>query len=674
MTIPTSQELVLLNTHPQQTQLYLSIYEPEIAFICQPTGTYSIANQSIDYINMVSGTYSDARDFYFQIALIGTTPNSDDVGRTWVRSATDSSLRFVESDHINWSVAQYITVLKATEIIPVYPRIIQNPSNETDVIFYKVWDVAYTNQNSILGTFVNMGSNFAGFLDSGTGTVYWSASGTYNLLGDALTYSWEFEGGHVTGSSDHTPGNVYYTSPGHYRTILTVESASGRTDTSIRYVSIYDRPGSGNNPPIINWEFYDLSGSRDGSGYSARVRIREDASKSVIRDGALVVIFGEDWYGSIKQSISSNSLGRETIKFVGYIEDGSIEYDYTDGYVEFNVMSSTRFMSICECFSCSVESKSSPTTWYELLNMDCKRAVYHYLAWQSSVLLCCDVEFKNFDDRYIQYFDADRTSLYDAINTLISGARMGRVVSDKLGKIWVEQEIEAINNCATALPITLKIGKKDWINTPIIEERQMNDVSFIEIGGISFDPSDGSFGAFLSVAPGVAPAYRGKIEKTQGLALEDQDELNTLSGNLYAQFNSRYPNIEMALRGNFSNLDIAPLEQIQLTIESTDTPRRIVFVDKSFSIRNISWTWDSSNQVLFPRISLSEITQGFLGTTVVIPDVPPTTGGPLPPSDFPIPSPLPTPTGGCIDIYHNSIYVGNACALNFIDDTCTGTV
>ena len=674
MTIPTSEELLLLNTHPQQTQLYLSIYEPEIAFICQPTGSYNSSTQSIDYINLVSGSYTNARDFYYQVALIGTTPNKDDVGRTWVRSATDTTIRFVESDHINWMAAQYITVLKLTEIIPVYPRIIQNPADETDVIFYKVWDIAYTNQNSILGTFVNMGSNYAGFIDGGTGTVYWSASGTYNLLGDALTYSWEFEGATITGSSDHTPGNVYYSTPGHYRTILSVESASGRIDTSIRYVSMYDRPGVGDNVPIINWELYDLSGSRDSSGYSARVRVRSDVSKDIVRDGALVIIFGEDWYGNTKQSISANHLGRETIKFVGYIEDGSIEYDYADGYIEFNVISSTNFMSICECFSCSVESKSSPTTWYELLDMDCRRATYHYLAWQSSVLLCCDLEFKNFDDRYIQYFDADRTSLYDAINTVISGARLGRVVSDRLGKIWIEQEIEAINNCATTLPVTMQITKNDWIGTPIIEERQMNDVSFIEIGGISFDPTDGSFGAFLSVAPGVSPAYRGKIEKTQGLALLDQDELNILSGNMYAQRNSRYPNIDMALRGNFSNLDIAPQEQLQLNIEEEDTPRKLVFVDKSFSLRSIAWTWDSTNQVLLPRISLSEITQGFNGTTVVIPDVPPTTGGPLPPSDFPIPSPIPAPISGCIDIYHNSIYVGNACALNFIDDTCTGTV
>ena len=679
MTTPTSQELEYLNTHPQQTDLYLSIFEPQVAMICQVTGSYSVANQSINFYNITTGSASNVDDYYFQVALIGTSPNSDDIGRTWVRSISGNTIRFLVSEHIDWASADYVTILKYTEIIPVFPRIIQNPADEEDVIFYKIWDIAYTDQNSILGTFINMGSNYAGFIESnGTGTCYWSASGTSNLLDDALTYSWIFEGATITGSSAHTPGEVAYTNTGDFRAILRVTSNSGRVDTSIRYVSFYDRPGAGDDVPILNWEILDWGGSRDGIGYSCRIKIRENIPKSKIIDGALIVIFGEDWYGTTKHSVSNNAKGRETIKFVGYIDAGTIQYNYIDGYIEFDVVSSTKFMEFCECFSCSIESKTSPAYWYELLNMDIRRATYNYLAWQSSVLLCCDLEFKNFVDQYIQYFDADNTSLYDAINSVVSDARGGKVVSDSLSKIWIEQEPDMVDDAANTFPVTLSISKKDWIGDLIIDERQKQDVSFMEIGGASHDPATNTFSALLSDAPGVAPAYRGKVERIQGLALADQDELNTIAGNKYAYMNSRYPNIELNLRGNYNNLDIAPQEIISMNIASSDTPRNIVFSEKEFVIRSKNISWNSQTKTILNRIAIAELTQGFAGTTVVIPDVPPGDGDDDGGGTYKIPTitvpPIPIPTTPGIIVLDEHILQGTASIFDFLGDNVVASI
>ena len=679
MTIPTSEDQLYLDTHPQRTDLYLSIYEPEVAMICQVTGSYNTSDQRITYYNTSTGSYNNINYLYYQVAYIGTAPYSDNVGRTWVRSATADWIRFIESDHINWQNDLYVTIWKYTEIIPVYPRIIQNPANDEDVIFYKVWDIAYTNQNSVLGAFINMGSNYAGFLDNGTGTCYWSASGTTDLLGSDLTYSWLFEGATITGSTAHTPGYVAWNTAGHHRVILrTTSTGTGRVDTSIRYASFYDRPGEGDNVPILNWEVVDWGGSRDGIGHSCRIKIREDIPKSKIMDGALVVIFGEDWYGATKHSVSNNAKGRETIKFVGYIDAGTIQYNYADGWIEFNAISSTKFMELCEGFSCSVESKTSPSTWYELLNMDIKRATYHYLAWQSSVLRCCDVEFRNFTDRYIQYYDADRTSLYDAINSVVTDARGGKVVSDSLGKIWIEQEPDVIDDIADSLPTAFSISKKDWIGQPIIDERQHQETSFVELGGISYDPSTNTFSALLADAPGTAPAYRGKAERSQGWALLDQDELNTIIGNKYAFMNSRYPNIELNLRGNFNNIDIAPQEKVLLTIASADTPRNITFSDKAFVIRSKDYSWDSKTKVLFNRISIAELTDGFAGTTVVIPDVPPDEGGDEGGGGFNIPPitipPIPIPTSPGIFVLDEHILQGTANIFDFVGDGIVASV
>lgn len=682
MVAVTAAETLLLNTEPQETNLYLSIYEPEMVGIFLISGSsYNQANQTINYYSSVSGSYTNIIGYNWEVALVGTSANDDSLGRTWVRTANSSILRFVESDHIDWASATYITILKYTEIIPIYPRIIQNPSDDEDVIFYKMWDISYTNQNSLLGTLITMGSNFAGFLDGGTGTCYWSASGTVNLIGDELTYSWIFEGATITGSTAHTPGYVAYNQPGHHRAILTVTSASGKVDRSTRYVSFYNRPGQGNNTPILNWELIDLDGHRDNIGYTCSIRVRESLSRIRLRNGMLIVIFGEDWYGSTKQSVSNNQKGRENIKFVGYIVGDTIQYNYTDGWVEFECASPTNFMELCECFSCSVESKTSPATWFELLNMDIRRATHHYLKWQSTVPSCCDIEFKNFTDRNIQYFDADRTSLYDAVNTLVDNARVGKLVSDSLGKLWFEQEVSVINNASSTLTTALSITKKDWIGEPIIDERQHQEVSYLESGGIYYSPASNESAAFLSGAPGISPAYRGKAEGRQGLALLNQSELNTINGNLFAYMNSKYPNIELFMRANLNNIDIAPQEKVLLTIASGDTPRNITFSDKAFAVRGKRISWDARTKRYLVTLSLAEITQGFVGDTIIIPIEPPDPDNPPGrpprpprPPEPPIEPPPPEESSGTDAIVTTSTDVRITSNLDDVSPTWTSII
>ena len=669
MTILTVAEQNLANTHPQQSKLYLSIYEPQVAMRCQVNGTYNAADQTVSYDSVSTGTYTAITDYLFQVALIGTSEGSDDKGRTWVRSATASTLRFVESDHIDWANDDYITVLKYTEIIPVFPHMIQNPANDEDVIFYKIWDIAYTNQNSILGTFINMGPHHAGFLDNGSMSVYYSASGTSNLLGNSLTYSWIFEGATVTGSATHTPGNITYTTPGFYRTILSITSSSGRVDKSVRNIAVYDRPGVGNQIPITKFSMSSFNGTRESGGYSTQIKVMQDIDRDKIKDGALVVIFGEDWYGNTQQSFGGNALNRSSIKFVGYINQETIQYNYDLGQTEFEVIAPTKLMDITECFSVSVESKSVPTTWFELLNMTVKRALYHYYAWHSTVLLCCDFEY-HADDENIQFFDADRESLYKAGDTLMRGAMKGKLISDRQGKIWAERDSDVINNLASVTPNTLSINKNHWMDRPTIQRRVYRDTAFIEMGGIAYDFSSST--AVLANAPGTSPAYHGRVDRIQGLALTGQSELNTMIGNLFAADNAEFPEVEYKLRSAWWNLDIVPRETISITMWANESPSGYTWNNKKFAIEGMTWTFNERAQVITPTVSLKEVTQGFAGDTVIIPPIPPTGGShggtvTVPPYVPPSISPS-SGTLSSLAIYHNDVFVGNATALNFLDE------
>jgi len=389
----------------------------------------------------------------------------------------------------------------------------------------------------------------------------------------------------------------------------------------------------------------------------------------------LVVIFADEWFGDTKQNIGGNALGRKSIKFVGYIEQGSIKTNYANTHAEFVALSSTGIMQLTDCYGISLESNSSPTTWYQMEDMDTRRAAYHYLRWHSTVLKRHDFQFVG-NDRSLQYYENDRESLYATMSTLLH-RRQAKLTADRQSKLWAEQEPSVLDSADTVFNTALSITSKDWLDEPNIDEQQTKQTTFIEMGGIYYDPVTNTFAAYLCAAPGVSSSYQGKVVRIQGLTLLNQAELNTFAGNLLAWENARYPSSDFSLRGNFANLDIAPQELIKVTMASDENNRGITWTTKAFAIRSINWNFDPVRKTMVPQVNLHEITQGFDADTITIPDVPPTDAGGDGGGSFdqqPIDVP-PIPSGGIgILIYHNGVIKGYATALNFIDDSCSGAL
>lgn len=646
---PTVNQLATIRSRPHSSQWWLSIYQPEVVLTCQVNDA-TIINQppgaviAVPYDSVSAGSYLSVESG--MTMYVGTTPRGGEKGRVRVRSATDGLIYIAESSHIDWADDDYLYIVRYWEIWPVYPRLVQNG---TRVTFYKDYDVAYTDQNEVFGVFHNMGPHHAGFLDCNTDEmqVYYSASGTYHVLSSAglhaMTYDWAFEGGTPTGSTNAEPGYVIYDTPGHYTTRLIVTDDNNVSETSYRHVSVYDKPSCGGNIPPLEWGILSLDGDRDGGGWRARIWMREDAS--YVKDGMLVTIFADpEEYGSTQTSIGGNALNRDSIIFNGYILNGSIEYNYRESRLEFDVGSPTEVMKAMESFSVSVESKKNPRKWYHLLDMDVRRAIHHYLRWHSTALLCNDFEFRG-DDHPIQYFDADRTSLYDSIRTLMENSLRGQFVCDLQGKMWAEVDTGAVHDAATALQKCIDLSDTDWMGTISIDERRTNDISFIEIGGIAYSGvTTGTSTALLAVAPGDAPGYGGSVERTHGLALLGQSQLNDLAGDQFAWKNARYPNVTVNLAGNYRIFDIVPQEVVGLTVASDDTPMGISWTNKAFVTRQMSIQYDSARKVVLPTIYLHEIPSGKAGLSQAIPVEPPDDGwdDPPDPPDVP-PPPLPPP-------------------------------
>lgn len=669
MTAVTPTELNLLRSRPHETTLWLSIYKPTVIMTAQVNDLSAAPGlRIITYDNP-----SDPGDYMYveegMMMYVGTTPGARDIGRIRVRSATATTITVAENSDIEWADNLYLTLVEFWEIDAVYPRI---TSTGTSTYWYKDYDIAYDNQNDELGMFICMGGHYAGF----KGQVFLSATGTTSLMGNALSYSWVLPGSDIGTSLSLTPGWVTYNTPGHYTIKLTVsDTVTFVEDKSYRQISIYDRPGEGNNVPILNWELISMEGSREQGGYRARIKIRENVEDVV--DGSLVVIFADDKYGGTDQSIGGNAVNRQKIVLVGYILDGSISYNYNDSSAEFSIGSPTEIMKLTEGFGVALDSSSDPSAqgtsdnnypspWVLMLDMNCRRAIYHYLRWHSTVLFTNDFQFLG-TDKNIQNFDADRESVYDAVSNLMAGTLQGNVVCDRQGKIWAEVSVAATHNATGTFVNTFDILKQDWINSPSIEEEYNDVVSYLEMGGISFETATGTWAAYLACAPGATPAYRGRVQKMEGMALLSQSDLNTICGDVFAYLNSRYAHVGIDLSGNYRNLDIAPQEIVSLSVDAADTPKRIVWNKKPFHITEMSWQYDPRRGIFLPTISLHEITHGFAATTITIPPVPPTTdpgggGYDIPPIKIP-----PISFTGFLYVYHNGVFVALVSGLNFVD-------
>jgi hypothetical protein len=318
----------------------------------------------------------------------------------------------------------------------------------------------------------------------------------------------------------------------------------------------------------------------------------------------------------------------------------------------------TEIMKIGEAFSVSVEDSSNPTSdattkggdpWFYLDGLTVKRALWHYYAFHSSVASLMDLRYVG-DDFDIQFFDADRTSLYDAGQTFLKSTVFGEMVCDRQGALYFEIGAEATNNAASSLNQSMFIDNHDWMGTPSIVEKYTDEVSYLEGGGVAYtnykNGGDGSFSAMMGAAPGITPAYRGKNLKTSGLALTTQNQLNTMLGNVLESRNADFPEVNLDLVGNFRNLDIAPQEIVTLTVDESDTFRGISWEQKAFTPRTMSWDWQPKKGLFLPSVGLREVTQGNAGETIAIPVEPPSAGYeqppiPLPPVVPPIPS-IPT--------------------------------
>lgn len=622
---------------PQISDLYLSIYRPKILTTARINATASRNSRVISISPVVSPP-----DVSNRRMIVGSVAGGNDLGTVRVRNMTSNEITVAENGDVVWTSGSYCTIYDYVDIGPVRPRIIQNPNDLEKVIFYKDHDIEYTNQNSILGAFPCAGHHRAANIDPNLGYVdlYWTATGTYHVAGSSMTYLWEFEGGTPSTSSAQNPGLIRYSTPGFYVTKLTVTGANGSVDVTYRYISIHN---TSDNPAIPKWKFSGLRGSRASGGWTIDIEISMWDLPYQPMSGDLVIIYSDDYYRQEKAFIEfGNTQPPDGIKFVGYVLKDSIRYNYQSRTYSFTAGTVNEAMKASENFVISVESVQTPSNWTELADMNGSKALYHYLRWHSTVLNVTDFRYLGNDFR-VQFFDTEKTNLYDALNNFFSRAYLGQIVSNKKSMLYAETLPEA-----SVIPTSMRnphfsIERPDWIGSPSIERRLYNATAFIDVGAIKFDgPSVTDSVPLLSGAPSASPSSYGKLTAQTGLVAQGQEQLNQLSGNLYAKQNSSIVAATFQFNG-YSALDIAPISYVLVSAPKEDTGL-FLSISGTFMVEDIDREFQS--QTFMDSLRLSPVVDGIPGETLEVP-ISPSDGfnpSPITPPP-PIIPPFPFPSG-----------------------------
>jgi len=629
MTKLTDEQLKIIRSENQRTDLYLGIYEPNIVFGAQiNSSSITKGEVNIPYDNVTTGSYLNVKSG--MTAYIGTTQYGDDVGRVRVRSITSGTITVAIDNSINYSDNLFITVREFYEVWSVFPR--ATVSDNNIVTYYKDYDIPYTDQNSLFRPTPILGGHYFGWANETyvTGTinnsVYFTATGSYCVDGSPiLTYFWEFPTGCIPQNSQSgTVGYVNFPSSGNYTVSCTVSAINtGTTQTGYRHIALFDRPGRGKNIPILDWELKDLSGDWQ-IGYTAKVEVGEGADR--FRDGYLVGIWADDYYNGIKQSFGGYP-NREHILFVGYVNKADTVYNAYNSRTTFLLKGIVPLLANREMFSVSLETSPNPTNWTQIKDMTIKKILDHYLRYHSTIFLSTDVNniTQPQGDYPEQYEDITKGEFLSNIQSLLQNRLFANFASDRQGRIFAEIDYNLIPTGSRPASV-MTFENSDWINEPKFEEIMDLPVSSVLLGGVSYNRTTNTSSAYLSKAPGIFPSYIGKSETISGLTLESQSQLNVLSGLYFGKQNARINNFQQDLNYNMRNIDIVPQEYYTRNIGLFDTFRRIVWQNRRFLPRRISYKY--SNGSLVASTTWEIETYDSPGVTINIPVTAPSASRP----------------------------------------------
>lgn len=603
----TSGELVLKRTPGQWSRFWIAFYKPNVIYTAQlngvPSSTDMVASIAFD---TGSGTLADVKK---EMSLwVGTTAGARDLGICRIRKAPISGTFYIDmTSKINWQADCHLTVVDDFRLSRRTARM--------DAGALKLdYDHAYLDQYEEYEPVPVLGIDAIVWLTGADVDALFDAGDSWVFGSTISGYSWEAPGASATsGMSTATP-TLTYDATGYYTVYCTVTAATGKAYTGVRHVFVF---GADFMPHAVELTS-DPSGSLDGGGWEYDIKMVADADPTEVIEGCLAVLFGEDWYGSTKQSIGQVA-NRENFICSGYVDrEEDIVWDAEISEVEFSVTGAQAGLGEIEVPPVKLTmATNTPASWDTMPALTIDRALWYLLHWRSNVTALMDVRLTG-DTRYLPESETEGM-LWEQVKELAWNKIFALPYVDRFGRLFVNIHPQLIPEADRTWETVMTITKKDWKDRINITRRKP-PLSLLSTSGWICNSSS-HVNIVYSLAMGHVDTGAGGSEFIDKLLASDQTQFNTLTG-LYMGWKNRELDFEIALAQNNRMVDLFPPAYLDITLATGDTPRGIGYAGNLIPT-SVRLAYDAE-AMCFEAVWNCE--QETFATLAINGDIPPSTG------------------------------------------------
>lgn len=557
-----------LRTKRQDSAFYLSVFQPVTLLTAQvDNGSIARGARTIAY-NGGSGTGFATIEGY-QLFEVDTATGTQLARLKSITGNQSAGTITIDENDISFADNDVIRVKHFYPIVAVPPAI-------RSQVFYKFFNVTYSDQNSLVNPVAIIGPHRVGILSAGSVAFSLNSSSSYAVAQGATissrVWSCVHNGGGITGVSfdNATAANptLTITAADTYWLKCTVTDSNGKTQSTYRVIFVYADVKDAYKDFTVN----DLSGDWNQSGWQCSIETTGAVTLSDFPDGTLICLWHVNKFDGIEGYINLWGAASQQIVCNGYLrkDQDNDNFQNGTGRISFSITTPEALMdNASEMGSISINATTTPTKWYQYASwLTIGRGVHHLLKWHSSVLETCDVLGLTDNTLGVKTCDFTEPTILQMINTLgYQRGHFAKLVSNRMGQLYFVTDSQILNTAARAALDTVFTLTTDDVSgvVDVVRSPEAN-VALSDLDGFSFNGTTST--PFISLIPGYRessisyglPGYRGGGNiSTKSQVLNDQTDSNEKVGRVFAQANNNPFEIRFTTAANYLGaFDVVP--------------------------------------------------------------------------------------------------------------------
>lgn len=648
-------EISNLRTTSHKADVRVTIIQPTVLWSGQ-INSPGIARGAVTFATD-NGTGSLTNVRSYQQVLVGTVPGGRDVAVLRLDEITGvvgSPTITVDENAVVWKDNYYVTILHHYPIERIVPRI-------SGGVFYKFYDLAYSNQNNSFTTkpvviagpdrVLELSGGSAKFdfdLSQGGGLFSYSMVASEVLTSYGLSVA-PSTGATVSFNTGTGQGDVTVTQAGTWWVTADVTDGGGNTNERFVVIHAVDPavPPTYLTAKISSYNETAVGAIRFGLTVEQDTQITLDDYP----DNAIVIL----WYDNKFDEVSGyadvfkerNSLF-ENILFNGYLRKEKITSSLSDGLfrVQFEVTNIAVLLESLPMRSISLRNKLVPSHWYEYSQLSTGQAIWYLLIWHTTVPRRHDIfGFRDFDfDWYRAAADLEEGSIASMIDKIASRGVVAHFYCDRLGRFHFKQDPQLLNKSERdKLLYVMDIVEQDVSGAIDLVRDPEETVHNLQLSGFKGNFASGQGDVYISIIPGyrptdtsfTVPARRGRSFKNiPSQVLQSQQDANERAGRYFAQANMPVKEIRVTFRGNyFPALSTVPIGWYELGIANSSLARDLNLNRIRMLCRAVSMQYSYETGVMKTTATFEPEAFGPDGIQGNYPDSIPAPSLPAPPVD-----------------------------------------